>query len=391
MKQKLEDLRLLVQGSRKAKFAVFMGILMILFLIFGPKGAPPRKRPIPTAQEKGTEPTTLSATKEQSGDLLVRFQTDVEQIQKSIQQTQQETIQLKEDLKENEERTAQILKKVIERMADQDSTSSGGANSPTGAPVTAEDPYATTAPDDDEEEQLEGFGNEEPEVLPPPPPPQKKVAFVGAGDSVRVKLLAGVNAPTDGTPYPVVFELSGDVNGPDGSTLPLGGARLIAAAQGSLTDQRALFRLTSLNIQLPSGERKVYDVDGWIVGEDGVRGMSGVLIDPIGKAIAGAAMTGAIEGAGQGLAQSNQQVFQNGQGGVSVITNGSLTEFAAGRAAARASQEWSGIIRQRLNAMVPVVQVLSGREATAVFSKNLAVEGLIEALDDEENVYASLD
>lgn len=388
MKQKLEDLRLLVQGSRKAKFAVFVGVIAIVFLLFGPKGAPPRTpRVKPT--DPAENPTTLSASREQSGDLISRFQGDVAAIQKSVEQNQRETIQVKEDLKQNEERTTQILKKLIDQMSAQEQQSPTGAGVQ-GAAVAVDDPYAATG-DDNEGDELESFANEEPEVGPPPPPPVKKVAFVGTGDSVRVKLLAGVNAPTDGTPYPVVFELAGEIAGPDGSTLPVGAARLVAAAQGSLTDQRALFRLTSLNLSLPSGERKVYEVDGWIVGEDGIRGMQGILIDPIGKAIAGAAMAGAINGVGQGLARSNQVVTQNAQGGFSVVTDGSLAEFAAGQAASGASREWSGIIKQRLNSMVPVVQVLSGREATAIFSKNLAIEGLIESLDDEDSQYASVD
>ena len=116
---------------------------------------------------------------------------------------------------------------------------------------------------------------------------------------MRVKLLAGVNAPTDGTPYPVVLKLLGNVMGPDGNTIPLGEARLIAAAQGSLTDSRVLFRLTRLSIRLPNGRRKEFAIDGWVVGEDGIRGMSGVLIDPIGKAIGGAAMAGVRAASGR--------------------------------------------------------------------------------------------
>ena len=82
--------------------------------------------------------------------------------------------------------------------------------------------------------------------------------------------------------------------GPDGNAVPLGEARIIAAAQGSLTDSRVLFRLTRLSIRLPSGKRKEFPIDGWIVGEDGIRGLEGVLIDPIGKAIVGAGMAGGL-------------------------------------------------------------------------------------------------
>jgi DNA-directed RNA polymerase subunit H (RpoH/RPB5) len=43
--------------------------------------------------------------------------------------------------------------------------------------------------------------------------------------------------------------------------------------------------------------------------------------------------------------------------------------------------------------MVPVVQVLSDREATAVFSQSIAIPDLLEQLDQEDPavVFASLD
>jgi hypothetical protein len=373
-----------MQGSRKAKVGVFIGVLVLLFLFFGPKGtsnSPRLVRATPTP----TDESQLLSTKEVTGDFMTKYVSEIEKLRVLNEQNQAELHTIRERAEQSEKTTAEIIKRMLEKMQDSEASGPAGSSEPL---ELSGDPYAEEA----EDEKLETFGNlENPEVAPPAEPPVKPVAFIGAGDSVKVRLLAGVNAPTDGTPYPVVFELSSDVMGPDGSTLPLGGARLIAAAQGSLVDSRALFRLTSLNIQLPSGERKVHEVDGWIVGEDGIRGMSGILIDPIGKALAGAAAAGAVQGVGQGLARSNQQVIANPAGGFSVITDGDLGAFAAGQAANSAANEWSGIIRNRLNALVPVVQVLSGREASAVFAKNLSIEGLMEELDTEDYQYASLD
>jgi hypothetical protein len=189
-----------------------------------------------------------------------------------------------------------------------------------------------------------------------------------------------------------VLKLTGDVHGPDGSVLPLGEARLVAAAQGSLTDSRALFRLTSLNIRYPDGRRNVIDVDGWVVGEDGLRGMEGVLIDPIGKAIAAGAIAGGLEGLGQGFAARNTTVTGGGlmNQRTSEVTGNEL-DFAKGMAMQGAAQSWSRLIENRVNRLVPQVQVLSNREGTAVFAKSFKVPGLIEALDEGDDSYNSLD
>jgi hypothetical protein len=148
-------------------------------------------------------------------------------------------------------------------------------------------------------------------------------------------------------------------------------------------------------MRLPNGRRKEFGVDGWVVGEDGIRGMEGVLIDPIGKAIAGAGFAGGLAGLGQGLAAANT-VNRFGVGNTadtSFVKDGQMPEYAAGMALSSSAREYSAIIRERLAQLVPVVQVLSNREATAVFSQSLAIPDLLEQLDEEESsvVYTSLD
>ena len=230
----------------------------------------------------------------------------------------------------------------------------------------------------------------QPDVVPPSVKAgARPEVLIGAGDSVRVRLLAGVNAPTDGTPYPVVLKLTSDVYGPDGSALPLGEARIIAAAQGSLTDARALFRLTSMNLRMPDGRRIVKRVDGWVVGEDGIRGLQGILIDPLGKALGGSILAGTVQGFGAALEAKNVTVEDSGFLGLqSWGVTGNPWEYAVGRGIRQGANEWSDIIKERVRSMVPVVQVLSGRDATAVFAKSVSIKGLYDVLagDSDESL-----
>ena len=155
-----------------------------------------------------------------------------------------------------------------------------------------------------------------------------------------------------------------------------------------------LFRLTRLSLRLPNGRRKEFTIDGWIVGEDGIRGMEGVLIDPIGKAIAGAGFAGGLSGLGQGIAAANTNTLYSNNGNQTTqVDQSQIPAYAGGLALSSAAQEWQQIIRERLALLVPVVQVLSGREATAVFSQSLAIPDLLEQIDDENPsvVYTSLD
>jgi len=402
--QKLKDINLYLAGSRKAKFFLVCGLLAILFLIFKPESKPLRfKKQQPTGQAQ----TAAISRSEVTNDLSKVFEKTFGDLKTEVEKNKSQLDELRKSSEQSEQKTAEILKKMLEKMNENQIAGVRSSDSTSPNPVLLSDQDSGGSDIEmaglrSDPMEMEAISGDAPIDAPPAPPEPKKVAFVGAGDSVRIKLLAGVNAPTDGTPYPVVFKLVGDIFGPDGSTLPLGEARLIAAAQGSLTDQRALFRLTQLNLSLPSGERKVFNVDGWVVGEDGIRGMSGILIDPIGKAIAGGAMAGAIEGAGQGLSRANSSTLRDitnyiGADGTrerlgtfDTVVNGDLGEYVAGRALMGAGREWGSIIRDRLKEMVPAVQVYSGREATAVFAKSFTIEGLFEALDADHET-SSLD
>ena len=118
--------------------------------------------------------------------------------------------------------------------------------------------------------------------------------------------------------------------------------------------------------------------------------MSGMLIDPLGKALMGAGIAAGVQGFGQGLELSNSTTTNNGFLGMSSTqVTGSPLEFAAGKAIQGMGREYSGIIRDRLAEMVPVVQVLSGRQATAVFARSVKIPGLFQQLDKKESDFVN--
>lgn len=385
--QFLRDLGLRLRSERKTQFIVLIVLLAAGYLFFA-DNAPSRRAAAPKPQVK----VGANDPNERWTDLVQRFNGQLTQLQTTTGQLQEEVANQKKAMQEYEATTAAIFKKILERLEQVQATNAAQSATNTGPQDLGD--ITNVAPVSVNPDELDVIEGEPPVAVQPPQQPAKpRVAAIMPGDSVRVKLLAGVNAPTDGTPYPVVLKLIGDVVGPDGNTIPLGEGRLIAAAQGSLTDARALLRITRLSIRLPNGRRKEFPVDGWIVGEDGIRGMEGVLIDPIGKAIVGAGMAGGLAGLGQAMRAANQQtqIFANGTTNQTVDAS-AIPQFAAGVALSGAATEWQEIIRERLRTLVPVVQVLSGREATAVFSQSLAIPDLLEQVDQDPSVvFTSLD
>lgn len=429
MKQKLQDLILLIKQEKKYQVAAALGAICVMYLMVADPARTPRAK-----KQQPREVSSLSNQREAYDDLMSAMKSDLTAVSEGVKQNTRDLAELKVAQDKDRQRVAEIFKKMLDRLADVQATSAsmsggggvgpqmlpegdipaaqgmpaaagmggapdgsmGGSSMPGAAGGGVYGAGATTAALGGNlsggnlsggNAELASWGGAPSAVVPPAPPPPKKVAVIAPGDSVRVKLLAGVNAPTDGTPYPVVFKLVDDVHGPDSSSLPLGEARLVAAAQGSLADQRALFRLTTLNIRLSDGRKKIVPCDGWVVGEDGIRGMEGILIDPIGKAIAGTAEAGFISGLGEGFAAS-QTSTSNGFYGPETSITGDPAIYAAGKGAAGAANALSGIIKDRIKLLVPHVKVFSGREATAVFSKPINITDLYESLENGDTSFA---
>ncbi len=375
MRQKLQDLFDLLRQDKKYQVMAVLVVFAMLYLYIAEPT--PSRKPIRPIEDKGSK----IATKEGFDDLVKAMGNEVSTLKDDNKQIKTTLQELQTSQKSYQTKVGQIFQKVLDRIQDMEQKVTA-RNASLGP-----DNLAEVAPEE-EEQGLEDFGEKDAPMPPPPAPQPKKIAVIAPGDSVRVKLLAGVNAPTDGTPYPVVFKLLDDVRGPDSSALPLGEARVVAAAQGSLTDSRALFRLTTLNIRLPDGRKKIVDIDGWIVGEDGVRGMEGILLDPLGKAIVGSAEAGFFQGLGQGISDSQIQT-EDSVFGFRQVVKGDTLKYASGKGIQTGAKEISAIIKERLSLMVPHVQVYSGREATAVFSKKIDITDLFESLGDDDSNFAN--
>ena len=378
MSQKLTDLKLILQNDRRVWAAGgFIIVALFIWLLTDNSGGGRRLQvPDEKASRQGAGST------EAFQDLVQAFKNDIDQQKKENQEMNTVLQRTSSDLKEHKEKVTGIFETMVDKFEalarEVDALAAALKQSQEVNPPPA--PKELEGPD-----TLEPFGLEEPQVAPPPPEPQpQRVSVIAPGDSVTVQLLTGVNAPTDGTPYPVVFQLNGPVEGPDGSTLELGEARLVAAAQGSESDSRALYRLSSLSIRHPSGRRSVIKVDGWIVGEDGIRGMRGRLIDKLGRLIVATAAVSFAAALGEGLDGNNNNNSDQGY-----RVNATDVEYATASALTDASNRLGQVLLNRYEALVPVVEILPNREAVAVFSQTAEISILDE--DIEGTAYAGLD
>ena len=204
--------------------------------------------------------------------------------------------------------------------------------------------------------------------------------MISVGNTLRIRFMSGVVANTNGTPYPVLAEATGDVQGPDGLSLPVGTARLLLACEGSLIDSRALCRLVKMNLHISGGETRDVAVDGWVVGEDGVRGMQGLLHDPIGKMVLGATEGAFVEGAGEGLSNGKTSIHTGVFGDTTSTTESDPITSAFAKGLSGGSKQIVEFFEERKDLLSPAIEVYSGREATAIFTNTVPIPGLYEVL-----------
>ncbi|MCB0344395.1 MAG: hypothetical protein KDD66_04735 [Bdellovibrionales bacterium] len=392
MSQKIEDIKMMFQTDRRIWAGA--GAIMLFILIWAMSNTERRRTPKGTGNIETVDASNPgNGATEAYNDLTVAFREDLETVTRASAENQAVIKKMSREMSEYKERTTSIFQTLVDRMeelnrevdrlAEVTATAGAQANIALEAGGVGDDQAAIVEQDD-----IEPMGFDKTDVpVPPPAPPEERMSVISPGDVVPLKLLTGVNAPVDGTPYPVVFKIVGPINGPDGSSLDVGEARLIAAAQGSEADGRVLFRLTNLAMRHKDGRRSVVNVDGWIVGEDGVRGMRGKLIDKLGRLIATTAGVSFAAALGETLTDnaSNGTSTIVTEGGVYDLS-GNDVDAATASALTDASNRLGEILLERYEKLVPVVEVLSGREVMAVFSSTAEVE-LYNP--DDEGIYAS--
>lgn len=381
MNQKLEDLKLLVKNDKRVMAAgAFIIAVLFIWIFTDNSGRRQIRRPEDKASKQGM------GAEEAYKDLIDSMKQDLDTAK--TESTEQGVVirRLTDTVNQNKEQVAGIFESLVDRV-DQlsreiDLIAQGLKNQPPDGGIKKNQ-------EGEGVDAIEKFG-EEPAAppLPPIPPRPTLVSVIAPGDFVDVRLLTGVNAPVDGTPYPVVFALAGAITGPDGASLDLGEARLIAAAQGSEVDSRALFRLSSLSIRHPSGRRDVIKVDGWVVGEDGIRGMTGRLIDKLGRLIlatAGVSFTAALGDQLTGNSSTRNTRDRNQDPGFYVGQQD--LDYATASALTDSSNRLGKLLLDRYESFVPVVEVLSSREAVAIFSQTAEVDVLEQ--DDDGGIVAA--
>ena len=203
--------------------------------------------------------------------------------------------------------------------------------------------------------------------------------YLPGGTYCKAVVDMGVAASTatnsQGNPEPIKLRLVDDGNLPGGLKGQVKDAVLIGACYGDISSERARCRLETLTWKDKNGTQIEKTIEGWVVGEDGLAGIRGQVVDRSG-AVAREAF-----GAGMLSAAANFLKFEATSGTYPMTPFGQTNALskegalkgAAASGAGNALDKLAEFSIKRAEQMQPVILVASGRVVDVLLKSGVSL------------------
>ncbi len=196
---------------------------------------------------------------------------------------------------------------------------------------------------------------------------------------MEATLLSGMYAPTtEGgkrSPMPALLRIKDLAILPNRVKGDLKGCFVMVEAHGSLADERAHARLTTLSC-LTRGGQSVIDqkVKGYVVDEDGFVGLRGKVVSKMGAAIARSLVAGFVVGFGDAINASTITTTTSGVGVTQTLDTSQATTAGVGKGISQAGRDLQKFLLDLGKQAIPVVEVGAMRPVTVVISEGVEIQ-----------------
>ena len=187
---------------------------------------------------------------------------------------------------------------------------------------------------------------------------------------VEGRLLNGVVAIVGGAERESVVALTGPYQAANGFITDLDGCFALVQGRPELPAGRIDFKVSRLTCNFPDGASKTWDVSGWLVDTDGIRGLRARIVESVGRKAGVAAAGGALAGFGRRLSQHQYQINAGALASSSTFI-GNATHDAVGGSAEGAANALEQSIADYYNLYAPSLQVGGGTPASLVIANEL--------------------
>jgi conjugal transfer pilus assembly protein TraB len=211
-------------------------------------------------------------------------------------------------------------------------------------------------------------------IGPPSAPRAARLKGISANLSphgfVEGRLLNGVVAVVGGAERESVVALTGAYQAANGFATDLDGCFALVQGRPELPAGRIDFKVSRLTCNFPDGASKTWDVSGWLVDTDGIRGLRARIVQNVGRKAIVAAAGGGLSGFGRRLSQQQYQINAGPLASSSTFI-GNATHDAIGGSADAAASALEQSVADYYNLYAPSLQVGGGTPASLVIANEL--------------------
>lgn len=250
-------------------------------------------------------------------------------------------------------------------------------NTPTAPPPGA--PSGVPAAGGSRIRQITGRQPTAAETALPPPALPGKVITLPAGSIISGVLLSGLDAPTGSQaqkdPVPLLVRVKHNAILPNRYSVDVRECFILLAAFGELSSERAQLRGEKLSCILKSGAVVESDLAAYGVGEDGKQGIRGRIVSKQGSYIAGAILSGFLDGAARAFANEGQNdaVSVNPQSGQLSVGTTQTPTGAFMEGTSSALDRISKYYLDQASQLFPVIEIDVGRPVDIVLTKSMTI------------------
>jgi conjugal transfer pilus assembly protein TraB len=196
---------------------------------------------------------------------------------------------------------------------------------------------------------------------------------------MEATMLSGLDAPTTeggkGEPVPVLLRIRDLAFLPNQIRANLKGCFVISEGHGSLADERAHLRITSISCLSKKGTAVIDQrVKGFVVDSDGKIGLRGTVVSKMGAIVARSVIAGFFSGIGDAIKAQTTTVSISPLGQTQAIDPSQMLQAGAGGGISSAAQQISKFYLELARQTMPVIEVGAVRDVTLVISEGVELE-----------------
>lgn len=210
------------------------------------------------------------------------------------------------------------------------------------------------------------------------PEPLPIESLIPVGSFFNVTLLHGIDAATglkaQGQPHPLLLKINGRSQLPNRFKQDVSQCHIVSEAFGSLSDEKAYIRTTTLSCLKKNGDVINSPIQGVVVGEDGSLGLRGRVVSRKGAFLARRIIASFLDGMASAFSASSTTIDNYLGGTTTTVDPDDAFSKGFGDGISKAMEDLSESFEKMADEIFPVIEIASGRKGHVVVTDEVSLK-----------------